>query len=59
MSSIVLTDKDVNAAATSQPTNEKVDMKSMEYHRQVLQSKLDDEQCVVAIAYFCVLGSGL
>jgi hypothetical protein len=44
MSSAVLADKDVNAAAAQQPANQKGDVKTMEYHRQVLQSKLDEEQ---------------
>jgi len=44
MSSTVLANKDVNAAAAQQPANQKGDVKSMEYHRQVLQSKLDEEQ---------------
>ena len=49
MSSNVLADRDVNAAAAQQPANEnaKVDVKSMEYHRQVLQSKLDEGKYVV------------
>ena len=46
MSSAVLADKDVNAAAAQQPANQKGDMKSMEYHRRVLQSKLDEDQYV-------------
>ena len=45
MSSTVLADKDVNAsgagANVAQPEG-KADVKSMEYHRQVLQSKLDE-----------------
>jgi len=39
MSSNVLADRDVNAAVDAKP-----DVKSMEYHRQVLQSKLDESQ---------------
>jgi hypothetical protein len=46
MSSTVLADRDVNAAAAQQPANQKGDIKTMEYHRQVLQSKLDEEQYV-------------
>jgi len=42
MSSNVLVDRDVNAAAQQQPATK--DVKSMEYHRQVLQSKIDDGQ---------------
>jgi len=37
----VLASRDVNAAID---VKEKGDVKSMEYHRQVLQSKLDDPQ---------------
>lgn len=49
MSSTVLADRNVNAAAAPQlPANQKGDIKTMEYHRQVLQSKLDDEQYVNA-----------
>jgi hypothetical protein len=44
MSSTVLADRDVNAAAPQQPSNAKADVKSMEYHRQILQSKLDEGQ---------------
>ena len=51
MSSAVLADKDVNAAALQQPANQKDDVKTMEYHRQVLQSKLDEEQYVHAFMY--------
>lgn len=39
MSSNVLSDRDVNAAVDAKP-----DVKSMEYHRQVLQSKLEENQ---------------
>ncbi|PMD43645.1 hypothetical protein L207DRAFT_631711 [Hyaloscypha variabilis F] len=45
MSSTVLADKDVNtsgAGANAQQQEGKADVKSMEYHRQVLQSKLDE-----------------
>lgn len=54
MSSTVLADRDVNAAAAQQPANQKGDIKTMEYHRQVLQSKLDEEQYVeylISIAF--------
>lgn len=44
MSSNVLADRDVNAPAAQQPANTKADVKSMEYHRQVLQSKLEEGQ---------------
>ncbi|TVY41500.1 hypothetical protein LSUB1_G002673 [Lachnellula subtilissima] len=46
MSSNVLADKDINASATTgAPADGAVkDVKSMEYHRQVLQSKLEDGQ---------------
>ena len=48
MSSNVLTDRDINAAAAQQPVDAKAkaDVKSMEYHRQVLQSKLEESQYV-------------
>ncbi|KAF4995080.1 hypothetical protein FGRMN_5375 [Fusarium graminum] len=41
MSAKILTDKDVNAPMTEQPMGK--DVKSMEYHRQVLQSKMAEE----------------
>jgi hypothetical protein len=44
MSSNVLADRDINATVAQQPVNAKGDVKSMEYHRQVLQSKLDESQ---------------
>ncbi|KFY81695.1 hypothetical protein V500_11167 [Pseudogymnoascus sp. VKM F-4518 (FW-2643)] len=44
MSSTVLGDKDVNAAQTVQATDAKPDIKSMEYHRQVLQSRLEEDK---------------
>jgi hypothetical protein len=44
MSSTVLGDKDVNAAQVVQAVEAKPDIKSMEYHRQVLQSRLDEEK---------------
>jgi hypothetical protein len=52
MSSSVLADRDINAAAPPQPANQKGDIKTMEYHRQVLQSKLDEEQYVNALLLF-------
>ncbi|KAF4337179.1 BNS1 [Fusarium beomiforme] len=42
MSSKVLIDKDVNAPMTEQLVTK--DVKSMEYHRQVLQSKMAEEE---------------
>ena len=46
MSSTVLGDRDVNTSGVgangAAQTEAKADVKSMEYHRQVLQSKLDD-----------------
>jgi len=59
MSSDILADKDVNAVAAQQPANHKGDMKTMEYHRQVLQSKLDEEQYANTFAYVCMLSNGL
>jgi hypothetical protein len=49
MSSNVLADRDINASvanvdANAKPADGKADVKSMEYHRQVLQSKLDESQ---------------
>ncbi|KAF5660377.1 hypothetical protein FHETE_8919 [Fusarium heterosporum] len=41
MSAKILADKDVNAPMTEQPMGK--DVKSMEYHRQVLQSKMAEE----------------
>jgi hypothetical protein len=49
MSSTVLADRDVNtsgAGANGAQQEAKVDVKSMEYHRQVLQSKLDEGKYV-------------
>jgi hypothetical protein len=48
MSSTILADRDVNATAPQQPAIQKADVKSLEYHRQVLQSKLDEEQYVLS-----------
>lgn len=43
----VLTAKDVNMSLTSAPeSNGKADVKSMEYHRQVLQSKMEHGEYV-------------
>ncbi|KAF4450861.1 hypothetical protein F53441_6084 [Fusarium austroafricanum] len=42
MSTKVLADKDVNAPMTEQPATK--DVKSMEYHRQVFQSKMAEEE---------------
>jgi hypothetical protein len=42
MSAKVLADKDVNAPMIEQPATK--DVKSMEYHRQVLQSKMAEEE---------------
>jgi hypothetical protein len=52
MSSNVLADKDINASATNGATavSSVKDVKSMEYHRQVLQSKLEDGQYVLPIS---------
>lgn len=44
MSSTVLADRDINAPAVQQPAEAKADVKTMEYHRQVLQSKLDESK---------------
>lgn len=41
MASNVLADRDVNAAQLAVQNS---DVKTMEYHRQVLQSKLEQEQ---------------
>jgi hypothetical protein len=47
MSSSILADRDVNATAEKQPASKDgKEVKSMEYHRQVLQSKLDEGQYV-------------
>lgn len=58
MSSSVLSDKDVNAAAAQQPANQKGEVKTMEYHRQVLQSKLDEEQYVNFFIHSSMSGDG-
>lgn len=44
MSSNVLSDRDVNAPAVQQTAEAKGDVKTMEYHRQVLQSKLEESK---------------
>jgi hypothetical protein len=50
MSSNVLADKDINAPATNAaPADGVKDVKSMEYHRQVLQSKLNEDQYVFSV----------
>jgi len=50
MSSNVLADKDINAPATNgAPAEGAKDVKSMEYHRQVLQSKLNEDQYVLLV----------
>jgi hypothetical protein len=40
----VLASKDVNLAMSANETNGKPEIKSMEYHRQILQSKMEQEQ---------------
>jgi hypothetical protein len=51
MSSTVLADRDVNTSGAgangAAQTEAKADVKSMEYHRQVLQSKLDEGKYVI------------
>jgi hypothetical protein len=51
MSSNVLADRDINATVQAAPEtmDGKVDVKSMEYHRQVLQSKIDQQQYIIPI----------
>lgn len=54
MSSTVLSDRDVNtsgAGANGAAQEAKADIKSMEYHRQVLQSKLDEGKYVIFFFY--------
>ena len=58
MSSTVLADRDINAAAAQQPANQKGDIKTLEYHRQVLQSKLDEEQYVNSLIQIASLSIG-
>ncbi|CAG8971326.1 hypothetical protein HYALB_00005944 [Hymenoscyphus albidus] len=45
MSSNILADKDINASTTGAATNAsgKVDANNMDYHRQMLQNKLDQQ----------------
>jgi hypothetical protein len=51
MSSTILADRDVNTSGAgangAAQTEAKADVKSMEYHRQVLQSKLDQGKYVI------------
>ena len=43
----VLADKDINASATQNVQGDgKADVKSMEYHRKMLQNKLEESQYV-------------
>lgn len=49
MSNKVLGDKDVNAAVSDQSTAPEKDVKSLEYHRQALQSKMADEKLIPAL----------
>lgn len=55
MSSNVLADRDVNTSGLgangAMQTDVKQDIKSMEYHRKVLQSKLEDEKYAVLRNY--------
>ncbi|WYZ38807.1 hypothetical protein EsH8_III_000721 [Colletotrichum jinshuiense] len=44
MSPNVLADKDVNVAVVANDPQATKDVKSMEYHRQVLQSKIEQEK---------------
>jgi hypothetical protein len=44
MSANVFSDRDVNASVPQQAVNAKPDVMSMDYHRQVLQNKLDEGQ---------------
>ncbi len=50
-SSAVLVDRDINTSANSTTANPDIkpvaEVKSMEYHRQVLQNKLDENQYVL------------
>jgi len=50
-SSNILADRDVNAVVEQQPENVKANIKSMEYHRQVLESKMA-EQYVLLFSHF-------
>ena len=54
MSSTVLADRDLNTERVGEKgasLEAKADVKSMEYHRQVLQSKLDEGKCVLLLYY--------
>ncbi len=54
----ILADKDINAPTNIEIHNKdggKGDVKSMEYHRQILQSKLDEGQYVVFSFLFFLL----
>jgi len=42
MSANVLSSKDINAVMTAQEPTRKAEIKSMEYHRQILQSKMEE-----------------
>ena len=44
MSANVLSDRDTNMPLKPAASSEKDQPKSMEYHRQVLQSRMDSEQ---------------
>ena len=50
MSTKVLGDKDVNAVVTDQTQPSGKDVKSLEYHRQLFQSKLADQEYVFTFA---------
>jgi hypothetical protein len=49
MSNAILGDKDVNAVMADGALGK--DVKSMEYHRQVFQSKMKEEPYVAPLAY--------
>lgn len=44
----VLSDRDVNVSAPQQQASNNGDIKSMEYHRQMLQNKLEEESYVLS-----------
>jgi hypothetical protein len=46
MSSTALAQKDANVSMPSKEPAGKPDVKSMEYHRQVLKSKMEEERSV-------------
>lgn len=54
MSNKVLSNKDVNATMTEQQTSTK-DVKSMEYHRQVFQSKIAEDDSYVTRSDFLII----